>query len=316
MHKNNLSRLLFLTLSIFFLTSCQESEISFIDLENVQEKQLLFVHEENSFEGSVSSNITYIELFKNDTFIKKIIPEDDTFEFSMIFEETSPLTKLKLIGHGFDENDTLEIVAESIYSFHVIDRTFLDTDPIEDEPTYSDTEDDERFSINLKMNNFDSNDRLKGLSAKDLLERIFNSDEFKKRVINFRYNGASQFANNKDMTNEEIYTHLMSGQEVLNGQIDFEMDISVTLYRSSWFGRKTIGYTYPNKPMIYSNTRFFDHYSPSQVAGNWAHEWVHKMGFGHDKYSTAQRPYSVPYAIGYLIEEMAEEYLKNNFLLQ
>ena len=55
------------------------------------------------------------------------------------------------------------------------------------------------------------------------------------------------------------------------------------------------------------NTKYFDRYTPYQVAGNLTHEWLHKMGFTHDSAATSTRPYSVPYAVGYIVRQLAGE---------
>jgi hypothetical protein len=46
---------------------------------------------------------------------------------------------------------------------------------------------------------------------------------------------------------------------------------------------------------------------PHEVAGNLAHEWTHKLGFGHE--SAAEHD-SVPYGIGYIVREMGEKLSK------
>ena len=64
----------------------------------------------------------------------------------------------------------------------------------------------------------------------------------------------------------------------------------------------------PDTSVITSNRRFFDNFTPAEIAGNLAHEWMHKIGFDHDFNSTSRRPYSVPYAVGDLVESLAEQY--------
>jgi hypothetical protein len=55
------------------------------------------------------------------------------------------------------------------------------------------------------------------------------------------------------------------------------------------------------------NTKYFYVYTPYQVAGNLTHEWLHKLGFDHDVASTPARPYSVPYAVGYILRDLASD---------
>jgi hypothetical protein len=46
-----------------------------------------------------------------------------------------------------------------------------------------------------------------------------------------------------------------------------------------------------------------------------AHEYCHKIGFEHSVQPTPSRPFSVPYGIGNIVEELANKYLKNGELL-
>ena len=160
--------------------------------------------------------------------------------------------------------------------------------------------------LTVKLNhstNFNNYQKAKLNSAIILLQKVVNSAEFKSRVLNFKYNGNYQFANNDGMSNSAIYDLIMSGAEVLSPESDNEIDIDITLY-SSWFSR-VIGYTYPGTLRTWVNAKYFNNMSTAGISSNIIHEWCHKLGFGHDFNSTSKRPYSVPYAIGYIVEELA-----------
>ena len=165
----------------------------------------------------------------------------------------------------------------------------------------------DRLKVEVYMRNFNTSDRAKVNAAKEALEKIMNSEEFKQRVINFTWNGVRQFNNNNGMTNEQIYDHLMTGSEVLIPDTVGVMNFDLTLYRSKNPWSKVKGYTTPDSMRIYMNTKFFrqSSWTVADVAGNMAHEWVHKMGFGHDYRHNEERPYSVPYAIGHIVGEIA-----------
>lgn len=130
---------------------------------------------------------------------------------------------------------------------------------------------------------------------------VLNSTDFKNRILNHSYNGEKTFVDNKGMSNEEIYKTIMDGKEDLLPEIDNEMDLDMTLYYKN---NSTVGYTYPDTIRIWVNDKFFAGYNPGQVANNAVHEWSHKLGFGHDYYNTPERAYSVPYAVGKIIEEL------------
>jgi hypothetical protein len=49
-------------------------------------------------------------------------------------------------------------------------------------------------------------------------------------------------------------------------------------------------------------------YTPAEVAGNVFHEWTHKLGFGHDSRYSVSRNSSVPYALGYIMEELGKKF--------
>ena len=89
-------------------------------------------------------------------------------------------------------------------------------------------------------------------------------------------------------------------------QADHLMNFDIELYTSSWFGRGTLGYTDINTKTIHINTRFYNTAQPFQIAMNMVHEWCHKMGFDHDSARTARRDFSVPYAIGYIVRDLAQ----------
>jgi hypothetical protein len=141
--------------------------------------------------------------------------------------------------------------------------------------------------------------------AFEVLERVVNSDEFKNRVINFKNTkGERAFASNKGLSNEEIYQLLMEGREDLQTNTLGEMNFYLKLYHRPF--SRVIGYTSPDTNRIHINWKFFKKYQANEVAANLMHEWLHKMGYGH---RSAKERDSVPYAIGYIVGEMAQEIL-------
>lgn len=159
------------------------------------------------------------------------------------------------------------------------------------------------LDINIVMRSFNDTQTKKMLDAVERIKLVINSIEFKERVIGHTHKGKKTFVDNNGMTNEEIYESIMDASETLIPDIDNEMDIDVTMYykRSS-----TVGYTYPDTTRTWVNSRFFNGYTSGQVSANSVHEWTHKIGFGHSYYNNSDRPYSVPYAIGGIIEELVD----------
>lgn len=143
-----------------------------------------------------------------------------------------------------------------------------------------------------------------------LLEIAVNTQEFKERVINFKNGkGDRLFASNKGLSNEDIYLTFMEGREDLQPNTPGEMNFYLKLYNRPW--SRVIGYTSGDTNLININWRFFKGYEPHDVAANLAHEWTHKIGFDH---RSAKEHDSVPYAIGYIVGDIAERIYKNNKL--
>ncbi|WPU67135.1 hypothetical protein [Peredibacter starrii] len=161
------------------------------------------------------------------------------------------------------------------------------------------------FETKADLYNFEVADEDKVHKAFEIIKKVVGSKEFRSRVINFTYQGKKQFVDNKGMSNAEIYQAVLDGREDLRPEVDHEMDLELELYYS-W--RSTVGYTTPGALRIYMNTKYFYPYTPAQVAGNVFHEWTHKLGFDHDANYSVARDSSVPYALGYLMEELGKQY--------
>lgn len=161
------------------------------------------------------------------------------------------------------------------------------------------------FEARADLYNFDPVDEEKVYKAIEIIKKVIASKEFRNKVLNYTYDGQKQFVDNKGLTNAQIYQILLDGKEDLRPVIDHEMDLELQLYYS-W--TSTVGYTTPGELRIYMNTKFFDNYTPAEVAGNVFHEWTHKLGFTHDSSYSVRRDSSVPYAIGYLIRDLGRQY--------
>lgn len=158
----------------------------------------------------------------------------------------------------------------------------------------------------MKITGFSKEGLDKLQEAFSLLEEVVNSQEFKDRVINFKNSkGERSFASNNGLTNEEIYEIFMEGKETLQMDTPGEMNFYLQLYNRPW--SKVIGYTTPTTNVININWKYFRNFEPHEVASNLAHEWTHKIGFGH---KSAKEHDSAPYAIGYIITDIATKTFK------
>lgn len=161
------------------------------------------------------------------------------------------------------------------------------------------------WDAELNLVNFDSTEEQKVREAVKIIKRVIVSKEFKERVLNYQFKGKRQFNDNHGLSNEEIYLKILEGPEQIGQKTrNNTMDVELELYHQK---TNTIGYTYPNTVRIWMNKKYFSRYSPIKVADNLMHEWMHKLGFTHEISWNSDRDHSVPYAIGYLIEELASK---------
>ena len=162
----------------------------------------------------------------------------------------------------------------------------------------------------MEVKGFDAQSLEKVEQAFAVLEKVVNSEEFKSRVLNFvNTQGKTEFASNKGLTNTQIYATFMDGRETLQQNTPGEMNYYLSLYYKRY--SKVIGWTNGDINTININWKFFKGFKPSDVAGNFAHEWTHKIGFDH---KSAAEHDSAPYAIGYIVREMAERAAKGEEL--
>lgn len=162
----------------------------------------------------------------------------------------------------------------------------------------------------MELKGFSGSGLTKMQKSMQVLEKVVNSETFKNRVINFKNKkGVRAFASNNGMSNEQIYEHFMDGRENLLPDTAGEMNFYLKLYSAWW--SKVVGWTNEDINTININNKFFKNYKPNEVAGNLAHEWTHKIGFDH---TSAAEHDSAPYAIGYVVEELAAKVLSGQMI--
>jgi hypothetical protein len=162
------------------------------------------------------------------------------------------------------------------------------------------------FKTNVSYMNFTDAQKAKYNKAVALVKKVVATEAFRKKVLNFIYAGVKRFSNNDGKSNSQIYQSILDAAEKLKPSKNNTMDLGVKLYYEA---SSVVGYTNPSITYINVNTKFFNNYSVNEVAGNLFHEWLHKLGYGHDSSSTSRRPYSVPYAIGYMVRDIGKSFL-------
>jgi hypothetical protein len=162
------------------------------------------------------------------------------------------------------------------------------------------------FEVSAEMSGFDSEQEQKILQAFDLLKKVIASDDFKNRILNKTYRGKKLFVDNNGLTNAQVYKKLLEGAEELYPVKNNVMDLHLETYEENDI---VIGYTKPSIKTIFLNTKYLNRadFKAHKVAMNLMHEWLHKLGFKHAQENSSSRPHSVPYAIGYIMNNLASQ---------
>ncbi len=162
------------------------------------------------------------------------------------------------------------------------------------------------FGTNVTLYDFTQSQTDKYNEAVAIVKKVVGTDEFRDRILNHTYNGIKQFVDNRGLTNAQIYQSILDAAEKLTPAKNNIMDVGVKLYYEA---NNVVGWTSTSITYINVNTKYFDSYTTASVAGNLFHEWLHKLGYGHDASATASRPYSVPYAVGYMISNLGRNFI-------
>lgn len=157
-----------------------------------------------------------------------------------------------------------------------------------------------------------------------LMEMVINSEAFKKKVLNHTYSIRKSsgslwwkkssvetirgFAWNNDLSRQGVYDFIMTGSERLSPDKDGECDLFIDIEAGS---TGVLGWTNPHTKWQWISKWFFDKATVAELCGNLMHEWLHKQGFTHAYNSTTERPYTVVYAIGYIMRDLVQLYLSS-----
>lgn len=176
------------------------------------------------------------------------------------------------------------------------------------------------LKVSLKLSGNETQAQRQKLErAAELMEKSINSVRFKNEVL--EYSRTEWWSTGKlwwkkwhsrkvkgfaecSMSTEEVLSVIMSGAEDLSPEKDKEADIQVEVAVGS---RGVIGWTNPHTPIQWISSWFINdsEVDSHEIAGNLAHEWMHKLGFDHAFNSYSGREHTVPYAVGYLVEKIS-----------
>lgn len=164
------------------------------------------------------------------------------------------------------------------------------------------------FKTSIDLYGFEPRHQAKLTEALELSERVIKSEEFSHSILKFEYQEKKQFADNSSHSNLQVLSFIAIGAEILEKVSDKEMNLEV----EHWIPRfptSTTGYTSRGVRRIWINGNYLERASVPELAGTLVHEWMHKIGYEHDKKLTAKRPYSVPYGVGEIVVKIGNKLL-------
>jgi hypothetical protein len=183
-----------------------------------------------------------------------------------------------------------------------------------------------KFSVRLKTKNFTPKEEQIIRKAAYFMCYALGLPTFKKFCLNYQYkiktwywDGLTRkyyykkyrgFHETNGKSQIEVYNHLMSGQEMRPEETtpDQEADMFLKIDRSD--GGNVIGYTYSGSIWQYIYQWVLEERSAEYVAGNLAHEWVHKCGYSHSKNSPTFRKAHKYHTVSYAVGKYVRDFLK------
>lgn len=165
------------------------------------------------------------------------------------------------------------------------------------------------FDFNIKTKRLSRFKENKLMEAVELLREVFASEEFKTKILSHRFKGRLRYAYNKGLSNFQIYNKILKGKEELHPYMNNAMDVEIDFFTDP--KSIVIGYTWPRSKKIWMNTKYFNRFETEEIASHLLHEWLHKLGFDHERERTHDRQFSVPYAVGKIALEIAREIDEN-----
>lgn len=149
-------------------------------------------------------------------------------------------------------------------------------------------------------NSFDSLSLLKLQKAVKMLDSIFNSEEFARKVLHTDFK-----VGNCGLENYEILELIKSGQDSIKGKPkDYSIDLRIQVF-DSYLGNGNFGVTDMDSKITTTHRCYILQNDVKCYASHLAHEYMHQIGF-YDKrrWGVGTKTFSVPYEIGDIVDEM------------
>jgi len=137
-------------------------------------------------------------------------------------------------------------------------------------------------------------------SAITELERVINSEDFKKEVLN-----AKLKVGNKKLSNMQIYDLIMSGENSrMKEPKDYSVDLRLKVF-DEYFGYGNFGVTNMSTRVTRTHRCFILENNIKCYISHLAHEYMHQIGFVDKKtWIFGTKTKSVPYKIGNIIDKL------------
>lgn len=151
--------------------------------------------------------------------------------------------------------------------------------------------------------------REKAHAAARVLETVLNSNEFSRRLENRRNlqrtEGLSSAEILQIIRSGKTLSSLRAGDDAISKSIALALSVAPATTEYASFD----GFTDLGAGIIYTRKEWFDTQSICQLAGLFAHEYMHVVGFSHATFYHPWLRQSVPYALGDMVTELAEKTL-------
>ena len=147
------------------------------------------------------------------------------------------------------------------------------------------------------------------LIASHLAAIVIRTEEFRQAVLNYEHNGIKGFVDT-DMTREQVYNTIIDGAEKYDPDADSTMSFIATSFKPAKDEGRVVAFVYSSKKWVYFSEDYLFH-NASNKANTVIHEWLHMIGFEHDKDESPTREYSVPYAIGDIVQGIAVNHYRS-----
>ena len=149
--------------------------------------------------------------------------------------------------------------------------------------------------------------REKAQAAARVLEAVLNSTEFSRQLAERRDLQSTEGFSSSEilqiMRSGKSLSSLRAGDDALSKTIPLALSIAPTTAEYARFD----GFTDLGTGIIYTRKEWFDAQSICQLAGLFAHEYMHVVGFSHATFYHPWLRRAVPYALGDMVTEWAEK---------